>query len=489
MTIENSSGTSTFYALQIVFFSVYIIAIFKNKQNKYKLILSQIIYLILLIHLLQKESFTKIPHKELSPREITLEIIPKVKLTNKFSFDTNKDKYFGYIVKSPEFAKDIEYEKVYFDLLNNGNNDLINNIIIIKGIIKKRYSNGNFYYDLRRTELLKIKDADWISKNTTKKVITYINTLFKNTCKENEDVSGFLHAIFLGDKTKLSKEQENIFQKSGTMHLFAVSGLHIVFLYSIFYLLFFSLNKNRLICTVLTLIIILFYVNLIGYPPSAVRAFLMITLWQITKIVSKKTNLLSNLGWACLVILIVNPEDLFNLGFQLSFTVVFALILFFRNQNNIFNIQKGKYFNWVISSAKTSYAAFCGSIILIFDNFDIFVPGSIIINVITVPLAMLAIFLINIHIFINILTDFTFIENIILYLYNIIKFITNLLSFNKITYFTIKNYSEINDFIHIIYPFFLYITFNITKNFKAKVLLYILLPAILIFLFHAIQKI
>ena len=73
--------------------------------------------------------------------------------------------------------------------------------------------------------------------------------------------------------------------------------------------------------------------------------------------------------------------------------MVFALIKVF-NQFDISGTKNNLFIKYFLTSILTSYAAFCGSLLLIYDHFNIIVPGSILINLIVVPIAMLVIVLI-----------------------------------------------------------------------------------------------
>ena len=109
----------------------------------------------------------------------------------------------------------------------------------------------------------------------------------------------------------------------------------------------------------------------------------MICMYQSTKLLNKEKNLLSNLMWSGLLILFIEPDQLLDLGFQLSFTVLFAITIISNNlSHNFENITK----NYLYQSFITSYAAFCGSCLLLLDYFSIIVPGSILINMIIIPL-------------------------------------------------------------------------------------------------------
>ena len=100
--------------------------------------------------------------------------------------------------------------------------------------------------------------------------------IFFYNLKINSSNQAFLKAFVFGDKSELTREQKNIFRNSGTMHLFAVSGLHVGCLYFAIYFLFKCLNikyNYRIVCTMLVLY---GYLYLVDFSVSSTRAYIML---------------------------------------------------------------------------------------------------------------------------------------------------------------------------------------------------------------------
>ena len=150
------------------------------------------------------------------------------------------------------------------------------------------------------------------------------------------------------------------------MHLFAVSGLHVGILYMISCFLLRSCMANKILIVVVSLAIVYCYVILVGSTDSAIRSFIMISIWQSTSIFNKKRNSLSALLWAALILLVVDHTKINSLGFQLSFTVVTSLIFSFHKIT-----QKKNYwlYDFIKNSIIISFSSFCGSSLLIIDSF------------------------------------------------------------------------------------------------------------------------
>lgn len=144
-----------------------------------------------------------------------------------------------------------------------------------------------------------------------------------------------LEALLLADRSGIDPEIRLSFARMGIAHLLAVSGLHVFLVGMILYgLLKPVLNRFGWswqwvegIRSSITLILIGLYVAVVGTPVSAVRALIMVTAFIGGRILQRSPNSLNGLGAAAVVILITQPASLFDVGFQLSFSAVGALII------------------------------------------------------------------------------------------------------------------------------------------------------------------
>ncbi len=139
---------------------------------------------------------------------------------------------------------------------------------------------------------------------------------------------GALRAMLLGERQFLTTEDKALFVRTGTMHLFAISGLHIGIIAAA---LFGGLRAIRLppLCTfIATTILLAFYVDMIGRPPSAVRAWLMVTCVHAAAQFRAPRNPIAAIAGSAGLVLIVDPMQLFSAGFQMSYGIVFALLFY-----------------------------------------------------------------------------------------------------------------------------------------------------------------
>lgn len=135
-------------------------------------------------------------------------------------------------------------------------------------------------------------------------------------------------AMALGWRTGLAGDVDDGFMRSGTLHVFAISGLHIALIAVLLVQAFRVLGWSRALCGGLSLPLIWFYVAATGWQPSAVRSAVMTSVVVGTWMLERPGDLLNSLALAALLILIGEPGQLFQAGFLLSFLVVAALAVF-----------------------------------------------------------------------------------------------------------------------------------------------------------------
>ena len=135
-------------------------------------------------------------------------------------------------------------------------------------------------------------------------------------------------AMALGWRTGLAGDVDDGFMRSGTLHVFAISGLHIALIAVLLVQTFRVLGWSRALCGGLSLPLIWFYVAATGWQPSAVRSAVMTSVVVGTWMLERPGDLLNSLSLAALLILIAEPGQLFQAGFLLSFLVVAALAVF-----------------------------------------------------------------------------------------------------------------------------------------------------------------
>ncbi|GHT62435.1 competence protein [Bacteroidia bacterium] len=137
-------------------------------------------------------------------------------------------------------------------------------------------------------------------------------------------------ALLFGYTQDLDKDLRQTFAATGTSHVLSISGLHFSIIYGIFYFLFSFLGnskRGRITRQAIILPLMWVFVFLTGIGPSVIRAAVMISLWGFGNAFLYKSFTINTVGVAAFFMLLYNPFNLFDVGFQLSFSAVLAILL------------------------------------------------------------------------------------------------------------------------------------------------------------------
>ena len=135
----------------------------------------------------------------------------------------------------------------------------------------------------------------------------------------------FMLAELTGDRSHISEEHSVIMSETGLSHLFAVSGLHCALLVSLLGLLI-PPTRRRLFAAI-AIVVLLFYMLMVGMTPSVVRACVMQIALLVAPLFKRDSDSLTSLGAALLLLLILNPYAAGGIGLQLSFAATLGLVL------------------------------------------------------------------------------------------------------------------------------------------------------------------
>jgi competence protein ComEC len=217
-----------------------------------------------------------------------------------------------------------------------------------------------------------------------------------------------LWAMSLGWKAGLTNETYEPFMKSGTMHIFAISGLHIALIAGLLVGILRVCRISRAWCGVVVIPLIWFYTAATGWQPSASRSVVMMTIVIGGWALCRPGNLLNSLAAAAFVILLWDPQQLFGASFQLSFLVVLSIALVLPPVERFLDsvlrhdplipldaipVWRRRFLSavrWVASLFATSLAAFLGSFLLTSYYFHLFSPSSLLANLVVVPMSSAA---------------------------------------------------------------------------------------------------
>jgi len=137
--------------------------------------------------------------------------------------------------------------------------------------------------------------------------------------------AGLASAILLGNREQISPTRRDAFLETGTVHLLAISGLHVGILAGSFFLFFRIGLLSRRKCLLLTIVFVIFYAWLVEFRPPVSRAAILIVLFCVGRLLGERNFSFNLLAIAGVIVLLLNPSDLFGLGPQLSFLAVATL--------------------------------------------------------------------------------------------------------------------------------------------------------------------
>ncbi len=254
--------------------------------------------------------------------------------------------------------------------------------IIAQGEMKKPSENTNFYLFNYQNYLLSQKinytftaNKITVTSQTVPLIYQIKNTLIKHT--ETYKSKAYLNAFILGDDEYIKEESISSFQTNGISHLLAISGTQIT-LFSFVLLFLFSKIFKKMTSYILTICFLIFYLFITGFQASILRATLFFIILTINKQFELKISTIHLLILTLCLLLIINPYYLYSLGFTLSFTVSFFLILF----KNLIS----KYQNYFTKTLVISLIAFLSSAPILINNFFTINLLSPLINIYFVPL-------------------------------------------------------------------------------------------------------
>ena len=223
--------------------------------------------------------------------------------------------------------------------------------------------------------------------------------------EDSPEIASLIESIILGLQSDTPEELKALFQRTGTVHLVAVSGLNVVMLAAIVTLLLRSLRMGRIPSAATVMLILWAYATVTGFGTSCVRATVMCSLFLLAGIVDRKALSLNNLGAAALLILGCDSSQLFATGFQFSFAVVFVIIVLADKIRSFLEpwgapdafIPRALW-NWrqraaawtariCAASLAVSASAWLGSLFFTAGYFHLISPSSLVANLVAVPFA------------------------------------------------------------------------------------------------------
>ena len=226
-----------------------------------------------------------------------------------------------------------------------------------------------------------------ILKQNVLNVFERVNLFIRDSLMGGLDEREFslAYALLTGRDEFMDFDLLTNYRNAGVAHVFAVSGLHIGFLAFALGFLFDKLKINKLLKAILITATLIFYSGVCGFSASSIRATIMVAVSLFLAVKGLRYDALSSLSLSAIIILLLSPEQLFFVGFQLSFAVAFGIVLLAKPIANIFKFLPKKFAS-VLGTVLSAHIVSIPISLLAFKQFSTI---AIIANLVFIPIISL----------------------------------------------------------------------------------------------------
>lgn len=299
-----------------------------------KLILILITFTISFTYICTLEKFFNTKYKNIKEKiKIEAVVISNVK---------EKEYKDEYIIKVKNINSNKKYNNTHLKLSikNNKNKLEYGDKIIFTGEFEEPEVQRNYggfdYKQYLKTQkiygLVTTNKIEKIEKGKYNKLLILINKINQkivnnsNEILEGEEVS-ILTGILIGNKDNLSKDVQESFRNSNLSHMLAVSGAHVTYVILGITIILKKSKINKRISKIITIVLLILFIYLTGGTPSVTRACIMAIYIIFASLIYKKPNILASISISLLIILIINPYKILDVGMQLSYGGTLGIIL------------------------------------------------------------------------------------------------------------------------------------------------------------------
>ena len=211
----------------------------------------------------------------------------------------------------------------------------------------------------------------------------------------DEGARGVIAAMTLGDKSQLDQDVKATYRKVGVAHVLALSGLHMMMIYVVVTMVI-GWWRYRLLKQVVTVLSMWAFAFLVGLSPSVVRSAVMISIYALLSLGYREKMSVNTLAFTAIVMLVLNPKSLDDVGFQLSFMAVLAILVLnplFAKVIPLHVLQEHRWLKAWWGLTTVSISAQVGTAPLVAYYFGTFSTYFLLGNYLVVPLATVVLYL------------------------------------------------------------------------------------------------
>ena len=209
---------------------------------------------------------------------------------------------------------------------------------------------------------------------------------YKTLNLKNKTYTNVYRAILMGKKETLESHQLQHFFYTGTMHLFAVSGLHVGVVSTFLFFICKLLRFPKILRIILSGTGVFFYASIVGFSPSTLRASLMVFFILCAQLLSRPIDIQGAFFNTIGTTLFFNPFELWDVGFQLSYGVVASILYLGIPLTAYINKNIDRYYKLKTSCIISLSASVVSSLFSIY-YWNLFTPWAFIANLFLIPLA------------------------------------------------------------------------------------------------------
>lgn len=256
---------------------------------------------------------------------------------------------------------------------------------------------------------------------------------FYQSLNLSSDQYAILSALSVGYQAAMSDDLLQAFRTTGTVHVLSVSGLHVMLIYAMInFLLGFIPRRSRfyVLKPIIVIILLWIYAFITGLSPAVHRASIMLTMICVAEIFGRRNYTLNGMFIAAFFLLLYNPLSFFDVGFQLSFFSVFALIYLYPKVQKLVTVQN-KVANLAWKSFAISIVAQLATFPLCLYYFGTFPTYFFVTNLVIIPLVTVLMYSFGGIVIAKLLSMLTpFGDSIIAVVLKIIQILLDLLSWS-----------------------------------------------------------
>jgi competence protein ComEC len=328
----------------------------------------------------------------------------------------------GIVSSAGSEESDLVGSRIYFSVINRISVPArVSGTYLLEGVLEplSRDPGGAGFHDylanlgirqqLVRGRLIREVSPPTAWANWTESFRARLGRILGRGLERHPETASLYLAMLLGEKVSLSPDQQTAFMRSGTYHVFSVSGLHVGVIALALQLGLSVLRVTPRPGAIASLAVLWLYVQVTGAGTPSVRAFVMVAFLLAMRAFRLPGNALAALTASALVTLLADPLQLFSTGFQMSYAVVAALILMGAPLAerwgaiwHPFVLRPRPEWRWwhdfidwagrkAITAGAGCWVAFLASIPAGIGFFGVLAPGSLPANLLVLPLSSLAI--------------------------------------------------------------------------------------------------